>query len=300
VSVDGELVTVWRGRDAAAAREHALVLAAVGIDHATGRDEGWHVILVAPQDSRRALEQLARYEAENPPQPPEEEVPRARGAGVGAPILFALVMFVSWIFQGAHAFGLDWAAAGVNDADQLRGGAWWRPITALTLHANGGHLLSNVLFGAAFVWFAAQLAGTGVALAAVLVAGAMGNATRALLSPGSYNALGASTAVFGALGLIAGLNGRRRARLEQARLRRWTPVIAAVLLLAFLGAEGEHTDVPAHLTGFLSGLLLGLLLDRPVSDGPPRLATQWKAGLAAVAALVAAWASAFPASPAAG
>jgi membrane associated rhomboid family serine protease len=302
VSAPGEPeppVVVWRGRDAAAAREHALVLTALGIEHATGRDEGWHVIAVASRDERRAREELLRFDAENAARPPAEEAP-ALTSGAHAAALYALVLGLLWICQRGQALGRDWEAAGENVAGALPAGEWWRAITALTLHADAAHLLSNVVFGAAFVWFSAQLAGTGVALAAILAAGALGNAARALLPPAGYHALGASTAVFGALGLLAGLHGRRRARARQARLRRWTPVVAALLLLGYLGTEGMRTDVPAHVTGFLAGLLLGLLLAAPLHEGPPGRHAQWVAGLAAAAALALAWSSAFAAAPAAG
>jgi membrane associated rhomboid family serine protease len=41
--------------------------------------------------------------------------------------------------------------------------------------------------------------------------------------------------------------------------RRWFPVVAALALLALLGTEGKNTDLGAHLFGFISGALLGLI-----------------------------------------
>ena len=42
-------------------------------------------------------------------------------------------------------------------------GEWWRAFTALTLHADAGHLMANLLFGVLFAYPAAQLVGVGVA-----------------------------------------------------------------------------------------------------------------------------------------
>jgi hypothetical protein len=76
-------------------------------------------------------------------------------------------------------------------------------------------------------------------------------------------------------------------------LRRWAPLAAGVMLLAFLGIEGEHIDIGAHVAGLVAGGAIGLAL----APAAPRLAPRRDAafGGAAVALLVAAWALALAA-----
>ena len=67
-------------------------------------------------------------------------------------------------------------------------------------------------------------------------------------------------------------------------------MLAAVALLALMGAGGEHTDVLAHLTGFFAGTALGVVygsLSFPRS-GPPLV--QLLAAASTLAVIVGAWA----------
>ena len=79
--------------------------------------------------------------------------------------------------------------------------------------------------------------------------------------------LGASTAVFGAVGVLTGSEVVRRHLLRQRRLRRAAPVLVGFLLLSYLGMGGAEnrettTDVSAHLTGMLAGVAIGAPLGR--------------------------------------
>jgi len=48
-------------------------------------------------------------------------------------------------------------------------------VTALTLHVDSGHLITNLGFGMLFGYLAGQLLGPGIAWASILAAGALGN-----------------------------------------------------------------------------------------------------------------------------
>ncbi len=94
----------------------------------------------------------------------------------------------------------------------------------------------------------------------MLLAGVIGNVASAAINyPGPYHSVGASTAVFAGVGLLAGRAIRRVARIRGAE--RWramfVPLGAGVSVLALYGAGGVHIDVVAHLTGFIAGLLIG-------------------------------------------
>ena len=82
--------------------------------------------------------------------------------------------------------------------------------------------------------------------------------------------IGASTAVFAGLGLLTG-RAVRVIRGENGQLRWRTvfvPLAAGVTLLGLFGAGGLHTDVMAHATGFVAGLVLGASAAsaRPITD----------------------------------
>ena len=118
-------------------------------------------------------------------------------------------------------------------------GEWWRAVTALGLHADLGHIGSNLVAGSLFGFFLAEILGGGLAWLMILAAGAAGNAINALIQPATHTSIGASTAVFGAVGLIAVLALRYRPRRWRRGLRRWAPLAAGIMLLAFLGTEGS-------------------------------------------------------------
>jgi rhomboid protease GluP len=148
-------------------------------------------------------------------------------------------------------------AVGSAQADLIRDGAWWRTVTALTLHVDHGHLLGNLVAGVVFGLLVAQLLGSGLAWLAILLAGALGNAVNAALQAPDHTAVGAPTAVFGALGVVSGYTRQRRTIPWRGGLRRWAPLSAGILLLVYPGFGGERTDVGAHVAGFAVGAVLG-------------------------------------------
>ena len=127
---------------------------------------------------------------------------------------------------------------------------------------SGALTLGNVLFGAVAGIAAARLPGPGVAWAGVLGAATLANFVEALIAPAAHRAVGASTAVFAALGLLAGMAWRQRLSLRERRWYRWGPLIAGVCLLTLLGAGSAHVDVLGHALGFAFGLLVGWIYVR--------------------------------------
>lgn len=243
---------------------------------------------------------MSRWEAENAAA--REEPPlRRRSSGRDGAAAWALVLVTFWLAQRNGAFGLDWTSSGELEGARVAAGAWWRATTALLLHADPAHLWSNVAFGALLVGALCWLLGTGGGLLVTLLAGSLGNLVAALLRP-EGSAVGASTAAFAALGAIAALAWRRRAALLSGRLRRWVPLLAALALLGYLGAEGERVDVLGHACGFAAGLLLGALLGlagallpgRRVARALDRRGMQWAAGVLGAAWIACAWRLALP------
>ena len=241
--------------------EHlALVLAAVGIGCRLVAGPGGVGLCVASRDAEAAREQLDAYERENAPER-KPAMDAQRGLhGLSAATASALVLLFFFGAERRGAWSIDWMAVGSAQAGLIRDGAWWRTVTALTLHADHGHLLGNLVAGVIFGLLVAQILGTGLAWLAILLAGALGNAINALLQPPGHTAVGASTALFGALGILSGYMRRRRILPWRGGIRRWAPLAAGVMLLVYLGFGGERTDVGAHVAGFAVGGVLGLAL----------------------------------------
>ncbi|MGH8326718.1 MAG: rhomboid family intramembrane serine protease, partial [Steroidobacteraceae bacterium] len=107
--------------------------------------------------------------------------------------------------------------------------------------------------------------------------------------PPWHRSVGASTAVFTALGLMAAYTWRDRLQLPQRWVQRWGPLVAGVFLLGWLGTAGKDTDVMAHALGFGIGVLLGATAALSAVSRRLHDARQWPAGLAAIAIMAAAW-----------
>jgi membrane associated rhomboid family serine protease len=269
-----------------------LVLFAAGIPH-LARDSGAEGVLFVPaEQAMRARRELEQYEDENRGWPRADELPEVLTAGSLAVCLWAGVLILADQLARNDAFGRDWRALGRSDAVAVRGGEWWRAFTALTLHEDFYHLAGNVVFGAVFIGLASQVLGTGLAFAATLAAGVLGNLANAWLHGGAHASIGASTAVFGALGVLVGHRALHRIR---GRRARWLPLLAGAMLLLWLGvgsserdtSSGERIDVLAHVLGFLAGGVLGAL--RALVPWQPSRGQQILLGLLSGALLVLAW-----------
>lgn len=235
--------------------EYALVLQAMGIRCEVLPRDGKFALAVHAQDVDRAREQLRLYLHEHRAWPPRFD-PRLRvHDGLACACLYGVTILLIDILQGNRAFSLDWWGAGMTHAGLIREGEWWRAVTALTLHADTIHLAGNLVFGLAFGFFAGGLLGWGLAWSGMLLAGALGNTLNAFAQAPDHTSIGASTAVFATVGILAAYTWNRR----RAQINSWAPLGGGVALLAFLGMGGERTDIFAHFAGFGSGCLFGLV-----------------------------------------
>lgn len=221
---------------------------------------GWQV-LVLPQDLAAAEEELKTFRAENrfwPPSPPAEK-PLLHNTLSAVSILFLLATFYNLTqlditLAGHHP--VEWMELGDAHASLILRGEWWRLITALTLHADALHLLSNLAFGGIFAVLLCRDLGSGLSWILLIASGTLGNLTNAWVQLPSHRAVGSSTAIFGAVGILGAINLMRYRKHLQ---RRWPlPIAAALSLLALMGTEGKNTDLGGHFFGFLSGAVLGL------------------------------------------
>ena len=268
------------------------MLTSTGIGHVVEPGADGDTLWVDAAEHRRAADQIGRYLRENHARPAALlSWPRYRHAIWGVVAYAAVLMAVT----GAALYRLgerSWVDRGVLEIGLLERGEWWRAFTALTLHADLGHLLANLAFGVLFAYPAAQFVGVGVAWLAILLGAGAANAVDMVLHPPGHSILGASTAVFVALGLTSAFTWRRRAAAALTWMQRFAPLVAGVALLAFTGSSGERTDLLAHLLGFVAGVAAGFVLAQLRLPAPGRAVPQWLAGATALGLLTLAWVAA--------
>jgi membrane associated rhomboid family serine protease len=257
------------------ALERSLVLDAVGLAHALepAADGRW-ALRVADEDAPAAEAALAAWAAESARREPPPD-PDYGPSRVPAGAALALLAFTAFALRDPAT---AWVERGGADAARIVRGEWWRAATALTLHADAGHAAGNAIALGLLLWALARRLGPAPATWLALAAGIAGNAATALLVRGGHLSVGASTAVFGALGALSALHAPRR--------RAWLALASGVALLGLLGT-GERSDLFAHLLGFVAGVVQGLALRRAAP--PRRSAAQPVLALAAAVLLALAW-----------
>lgn len=274
-------------RDLDLAEEWELVLLAQGLSPSLRQARDRVVLSVPEEEVERAFNALSAYESENPPKHREGDEPVGPAsfpAGIAAAAMLLVFFYATVILRPT----VPWFERGSADADRILLGELWRTVTALTLHVDLVHAATNAIAAALFLGAVSGMLGPGLGCALVLVAGAGGNFANALLHGSPHVSVGASTSVFGAVGILGSLGVARRSRRGARARRAWVPIAAALALLAMLGTGGQRVDVWAHLFGFLLGGVLGILIAF-VAPRPPGLRAQWACGSAALAMLVYSW-----------
>ncbi|HSJ98252.1 MAG TPA: rhomboid family intramembrane serine protease, partial [Myxococcota bacterium] len=239
--MDDDFVVLRRARRRSPVDEAALVLEASGLHPLVEAGADGFALAVAAVEAPAARAALAAFERENPaPAPAAPPAPTLDPVAVPHALALAASLVAFFAVTGARRSGAVWFDRGAADAARVLAGEPWRIVTALTLHADFGHVLGNAVAGALFLAGVFRVFGFGVGAALVLLAGAGGNLWNAALRAGPHEVVGASTAVFGALGLLAG-RALVAGRVRGLRGRRaFVPVAAALALLAMIGTEGER------------------------------------------------------------
>jgi membrane associated rhomboid family serine protease len=286
------LIEVFRSASRSACDERAFMLRAVGIASVIDFDAEQYVLRVEGIDAAQALRHLRLYETETRRAPPQPALPQPYPNAISGCLIYGLVLLIVGYAVANGLWRLDAFELGELNAGRVQGGQWWRAWTALTLHLDGAHLVSNLVAGVWFGYLAARQIGNGVAWLLIVSGAALANLIEALLGPATHRAVGASTAVFTALGLLAAHAWRTRFRLPQRWALRWAPLVGGAVLLGWLGTAGEGTDIVAHALGFAVGALLGVCVALPRLERTLRRVPQWLPGAAALGSIAIAWACA--------
>lgn len=244
------------------AETYGLVLSASHIPYQIKSTDRNFYIDVDPRHRSAACRAIAHYLEEN------------RSFRASGPISLSPPVRKTWsaVYVALVLIAVHWAVGPGDvrqmfvqsfgaDAGQILAGDLFRCVTALLLHTDALHLLSNLFGILIFGTAVASYCGWGVGWLMILLAGAAGNWITAAWYRQAHLSIGASTAVFAAVGLSAALMSRIYSKRYERSWRSWTPVAGGLALLAWMGAA-PHTDVAAHLFGFISGVLFGLFSNR--------------------------------------
>jgi membrane associated rhomboid family serine protease len=309
----------------AKARDHGLVLASMRVPHEQRSIPGGWVLVVQDADYDRAARAIDRYEDENRDWPPRRTADRPRFpfSPTFAVGFLALAAFFAWVTGPVARPRGPWFAEGASVASAVVSSEPWRAVTALTLHADGPHVLGNVLSGAVFGTAVGRRLGPGLGGLAIVGSGVLGNVANAayhhLFAGEAHRSIGASTAVFGAIGVLAATqlvalafpalasrdHGASRGAESARPRRRWyewaAPVFGGLALLGALGAS-PSSDLGAHGFGLLAGFAVGLVassvlaiaerLRRPKPGLLPPRRIPWlqlASGATAIGAILGAW-----------
>jgi membrane associated rhomboid family serine protease len=269
--------------------ERALVLHALAIPYEIVSDGSRSMLVVPVEFVEKARYELWQYDQENrKPKPrPPTIVPVYQSGIPGVAVYVFVICLVAWL-AGEALFNRDWYVAGRVDGELIRDGEWWRTITALTLHSGIRHLTGNIVFGVLFGLMAGRLIGSGIAWFGIVVASSAANFLNTSLLESTHRAIGASTAVFAALGLVSGFVWRAKLMAQDRWPYRLGPIVGGIALLAYTGTGDANTDIGAHLAGFVCGFLCGTLLTL-VSHYLTQKNLQLASGIAAVSIIALSW-----------
>jgi rhomboid protease GluP len=264
-----------------------LVLASAGISgQISGQPDNW-TVSVLPEDSEKALAEIGKYFQENRETPDGEDIrsriPHKIQTGIGA----ALGLLTGHIFMIHHG-GIPFFAEKYGaSASAILNGERYRTVTALMIHADSIHLAGNMVALALFFTVVCSVQGFGAGAFCVLASGAVGNYATALLYGSAHSSIGASTAVFGAVGILICHQTFNSFRAAKQRFRAWLPLGGGLCLLG-LFSEGAHTDILAHLFGLGSGMGIGFIFEF-LFKKPPDVPLQYLFFSLTVAVLLLSW-----------
>lgn len=251
------MVTILDSLDQEQANTFSLVLKASGIGNRLTVTQNGYDIEVAEYQVDLARDAIDRYQAENPIAEDEIAVHPPLSSQIDfSGIVVALVLLcVHWAVLMSAA-PQDYISVFGANARRILAGELYRCVTALLLHADVAHISGNMAGVALFGGAVCATTGCGVGWLMILVSGFLGNLINALAHATGHLSVGASTAVFGAVGILCALQSVSSVRTGKGWQKMVVVIGAGMALLAFLGTS-VRSDLGAHLFGFLMGILMG-------------------------------------------
>ena len=234
---------------------YVLILSSSGIAHHTNRVHGRWELWVETSKFEYASDTIEKYLLENREKHSaaknDEPVYHKNLSGIWAGII--LLIFHIAITKGCDSRMVIQEYG--SSAHHILHGEFYRCVTSLMIHSDALHIISNMAGIALFGSAVCSIMGLGVGWFMILTAGIAGNLLNAVLYGSSHLSIGASTAIFGAIGIIASCQSIKK-MLAGQRIKALLPFGGGVALLGLLGSS-PHSDLTAHLFGFLAGAVLG-------------------------------------------
>jgi rhomboid protease GluP len=270
------------------ANTFSLVLNSSGIGHrVVGANDGLR-IEVPEAIVEAAWKAIGQYQAENRTTAADladRHSPPSRFQLSG--IVVALLLLCVHLSTVTSSAPEDYIRVFGASARRIMAGEVYRCATALVLHADAAHVAGNMVGIVLFGGTVCAITGAGVGWLMILATGVLGNWTNAFAYETGHLSVGASTSVFGAVGILCALQAINAVRSGRGWKRTILVFGAGIALLAFLGTS-PRSDLGAHLFGFFSGVLMGgtyrLWIGKPLGKS-----MQIIAGTTAAAALTLSW-----------
>jgi rhomboid protease GluP len=151
-------------------------------------------------------------------------------------------------------------------------GQWWRLVTAIFVHIDLYHLLSNLCFLLLFGWIAESVFQRAGYLALWFLTGIAGSMSQLIALSPQYYGFGASGVAFGLVGALWGAYFLERVPSPAIRRRSSVAILLGFFILLgflpdWLSSSSFNT---AHLGGLLLGMVLGLVLPTRTTPAPVR------------------------------
>lgn len=235
-----------------------LVLASQRIPFRFVRSEYQGVdILINVQDELRANHALFLYSEENQPCENVEPFLEKFNKTSSGIFISTLLLMIHMKTSASDSYHAEIVQRFGSSAEKIVDGSWYRCVTALFIHGDALHLAGNMAGIALFCSAVVSISGVGSGWLMILFSGATGNMLNAFFYQTHHVSIGASTAVFGAVGILSAIRATRLLQEKVSRIRALLPVGAGLALLGLLGSS-EQTDVLAHFFGFCAGGVFGI------------------------------------------
>lgn len=179
-----------------------------------------------------------------------------------------VIVFGDMLLNGGHLLTPDtelMLSLGANFGPRTMSGEWWRLLTCMFLHFGLIHLGMNMWIFNGLGKLAERWMGT-VGLGLVYFLSGIGGGLLGLAWNSQRVCAGASGAVFGVAGALLGFVILRRDTIPATiRKRLLKSMVWFLVLNSTLGLTVSGIDMAAHVGGFLTGFLCGLILSQPVA-----------------------------------
>ena len=263
-----------------------FTLTSVGVEARVGViyvSNGERVKLWAVTVPRQQLEQARRILDEEGVPNAEQAARAARVAESGQPpsrlhwvvglVVVNLMVWLAMEGNGGSETRDTLLRFGSSLASAIFAGEWWRMLTAVFIHIGPKHLLANMFTLLIFGPPVARAWGVGRFYFIYMLAGVVGNWVSFGLSPSDFAKAGASGAILGLLGVLAGTRIRHIRKPDPtappSRFKSWHIVATVIAYYGFVVGVGP-SDHLAHVGGLLAGAVAALLLPMPGSLPPRR------------------------------